>query len=443
MLLTDNRHYMPNLQQIYATLAEQFLDRFPEQIGALRTVGREAEHPVVQVDGNAANVRRLFPLMMQRGDLKAKYDSAQSNLIAELSGKDYSFAIEVGLGTIELNTRPCQTILEAKTIIEEATRRVVHAASRFNWMLLGYGIQPVTPPTLALMTPKQRYQSLYQAMGAEWLWYTVTASDQTQIAIRRSEAIRMLNFGNLMTPVIIALCANSPIFDGELSPFCSGREGHHEMIRATEHRHGMPIRPFIDAYDFVERICQTTYLIHKESGLVIPSSRPFYEYLLEQYQKIGRADFEAFLFHEHYMWNSARIRAAYGTIEIRPACQQPWNEHMAVMALNVGLIEAAEEIQEYIDSTLGEDYWQIMRTYQQQAIRHGLRAPQPAHNFLDQIAQFAAQGLRRRNAGEEGLLEPIFDRLYRRENPAQRARRIFRSDGMLGLLRHVAIRPNQ
>ena len=429
---------MPNLHLIYSTLAEQFLDRFPTQIGERRTVGREAEHPVVLADGSAADVRRLWPLLMERGDLKPKYDSG--NLIAELKGNDYSYAIEVGLGTIELNSRPCNTILEVKTLMEEATQRVVRAALRFDWLLLGYGIQPISRPTLPLMTPKQRYQSLYRAMGAEWLWYTVTASDQTQIAIRRSEAIDMLNFGNLMTPIIIALCANSPIFDGELSPFCSGREGHHEKIRATEHRHGMPVRPFRDVYDFVERMCQTTYLIHKQSSLVIPQSRPFYEYLEERYNKEQIVDFEAFLFHEHYMWNSSRIRATYGTIEIRPACQQPWRDHMVVMALNVGLIEAATEIQHYIDSTLGEDAWQIMRTYQQQAIRHGLRAPQPASGFLEHILHLACAGLQSRKANEAPLLEPLFERLYRNENPAQRARRIFRSDGMAGLLRHVTIK---
>lgn len=431
---------MSTLEQIYATLAEQFLQRFPEELNGQRTVGREAEHPIVMSDGQAADVQRLWPLLLKQGDLKEKYDSNATNLIVELCGSDYSYAMEVGRGTIELNTRPCNTLWEAKAIIEEATLRVVRAALRYGWMMLGYGIQPVTPPTLSLMTPKQRYQSLYRAMGNEWLWYTVTASDQTQIAIRRREAIFMLNFGNLMTPVIIALCANSPIFAGTLSPFCSGREGQHELIRAMEHRHGMPIRPFRDAYDFVERICQTTYLIHRESGAVIPMSRPFHEYLLEHYQREQEVDFASFLFHEHYMWNSARIRAAYGTIEIRPACQQPWREHMAVMALNVGLIESAETIQDYIDQTLGVDAWQMMRTYQQQAIRHGLRAPQPAPHFLEQIVGWAEDGLRQRGLNEETLLQPIYERLYRNENPAQRARRVFRSDGMAGLLRHAVIR---
>ena len=101
------------------------------------------------------------------------------------------------------------------------------------------------------MAPKQRYLSLYRAMGESWLWYTVTASDQLQMAIARDEMTSLLNFGNLMTPVIIALCANSPVYAGKLSPYCSAREGVMAAIRANEHRHGMIARPMQDVADFV------------------------------------------------------------------------------------------------------------------------------------------------------------------------------------------------
>ena len=85
------------------------------------------------------------------------------------------------------------------------------------------------------------------------------------MAITRAEAIPLLNFANLMAPVIIALCANSPVYANLLSPYCSGREAQHVLIHANEFRHGMPVRPFRDALDFVERVSQATYLIHREA----------------------------------------------------------------------------------------------------------------------------------------------------------------------------------
>ncbi len=427
---------MYDLDEAIDALATQFTDAFPAETPRQRTIGREAEYPVVKANGEAADARRLLEQLRATVGLVAHYDTGNDRLIVGVDGDDYKYALEVGVGTIELNTRPCHTLFEVETIMTQAVLPIIHLAARYGWRILGYGIQPVSPPTLGMMAPKQRYQSLYRAMGAEWLWYTVTASDQCHIAIGRPELVPMLNFGNLMAPVLIALCANSPVYAGRLSRFGSAREGHMAEIHANEHRHGMPARPYTNVADYVRTVAQATYLIARIGGEAIPISRPFTEYLQEH-----GADFPAFLFHEHYIWNSARVRSAYGTIEIRPACQQPWPEHMAAMTLSVGLIEAMPEIDAYVQGALGEDYWNIMRTYHQQAIRFGLAAPQPVPHFLETVVEFATAGLRRRSHGEEVFMAPIRNRLYRRLNPAQRVRQVFAIDGIAGLLHHASIYP--
>jgi gamma-glutamylcysteine synthetase len=424
------------MMETIARLAEEFTQRFPTAVTQPRIVGREAEYPVVDSQGRTVDVRRLWETLAAAGDLKPKYDGPDSRLIVGLEGIDYSYALEVGVGTIEVNTRPCHDLFEIERIMEEAVGRLVFAALDHDWLVLGYGIQPLTPASLSIMSPKQRYQSLYRAMGQEWLWYSVTASDQVQVDITRHELVHMLNFGNLMAPVIIALCANSPVYAGQLSPYCSGREGQMAAIHATEHRHGMPVRPYTSIEDYIATVSDSTFLILRENDIVLPSSQLFTDYLAEH-----GPDFDAFLFHEHYIWNSARLRVAYGTIEIRPACQQPWSEQMAAAALGLGLIEASREIDAFVQGALGGEYWSLMRTYHRQVIRTGLGAPQPAPDFLPQLVEMAAEGLRRRGQGEEQLLAPLYHRLERNLNPAQRMRRIFQSDGMAGLLRRAAIRP--
>lgn len=426
------------LEPIYARLAERFSAAFSPDLSGPRTVGREAEYPVVGQRGEAVDARRLWNVLLEGGDLEPEYGPAGAGhqpFIVGLKGHDYSYALEVGLGTIELNTRPCHNLFEVERIMQVAVARLVHAAARFGWRVLGYGVQPASPPTIGLMSPKQRYLSLYRAMGSAWLWYTVTASDQLQFAVRRDEMLHMLNYGNMMSPVIIALCANSPVYDGKLSPFCSAREGVMADIRAAEHRHGMPAAPFDSIFDFVRTLSQPTYLIVRAGGEIVPSSRPFYDYLAE-----NGPDFQAFLFHEHYIWNSARLRAAYGTLEVRPACQQPWSEHMAAAALILGLAEASHSILGYIQSVLGDDYWGQMRVYHQQAIRYGLAAPQPARDFLPEVVDRAHAGLVTRGLGEETLLAPLLARLDRRQNPAQRARSIFQADGLAAMVQAATVR---
>jgi gamma-glutamylcysteine synthetase len=426
-----------SLEAIFAALAERFAAGFAVERPALRTVGREAEFPVVDADGESVDVRRLWQTLLANPQLEPEYGPGpQRNFITGLKGPDYSYALEVGLGTIEVNTRPCADLFEIQQLMAEAVSRLVSAAARAGWRVLGYGIQPVTPPQLRIMSPKQRYLSLFRAMGEPWLWYTVTAADQLHVAVSRAEMVQLLNFGNLVTPILIALCANSPIYDGQESPYCSAREGRMAAIRANEHRHGMLVRPMASLVDFIETVSQSTYLILRAGGDVFPSSIPFTEYLREH-----GADYAAFLFHEHYIWNSARLRAAYGTLEIRPACQQPWAENMVVAALNLGLVEAASAVSALIVETLGEDYWEKMRLYHQQVVRYGLDAPQPAPQLLQRVLALAGEALAARGRGEERLLSPLWRRVERRQNPAQRARIVFRQDGIRGLLDHVTLRP--
>ncbi len=427
---------MYNLTQAIDELAARFVASFPAQTPTARTVGREAEFPVVDAMGEAADVRRLLDDLRAASDARPIYDSQSPRLLVGVTYDDYNYALEVGIGTIEINSRPCNTLFEIEGAIAEAMQRLARSAARYSWRVLGYGIQPIASPTLRIMSPKQRYQSLYRAMGASWLWYTITASDQCHIAVGQPELVQMLNVGNMIAPILIALCGNSPIYAGKRSPFCSAREGQMGQIHATEHRHGMPPRPYTSIADYIQTVSQSTYLIVKADGEIIPSQQPFTEYLRQH-----GPDFDAFLYHEHYVWNSARLRTTYGTIEIRPACQQPWPEQMAATAFAIGLMEAAAALDEYIQTELGSDYWSIMQTYHQQTIRAGLAAPQPMPDFLPTVVEMAATALQDRGHGEETLLEPIYNRLARQQNPAQRARYAHDLDGIDGLLRHIAIRP--
>ena len=88
-------------------------------------------------------------------------------------------------------------------------------------------------------------------------------------------------------------------------------------------------------------------LLQREGARLLPDGRLFDEVLRADF---GAGDtlvpgcFEAFLLHDHYVWHSARLRTAYGTVELRPACQQPPHEAMAAAALYLGLVEGRAEI---------------------------------------------------------------------------------------------------
>jgi len=416
------------------SLTEQFTAAFPETLRGPRTIGREAEHPLVDGTGAFVDVAELLPPLAAPGDLNPKYDDAYPEMLVGLSGPEFSYALEVGRGTIEINTRPCADLFQVERSYRAALARLMAAATSRGWHVLGYGIQPVSPPSLPLLTPKQRYQALLERMGDEWFWYAVTASDQTQIDIARPELLTQLNTGLLMAPVLIALCANSPVVGGQLLGFASTREGHMCSTTPFDQRHGMPVTAYDSIEEFITRLSKLNVLLRRDGPLLLPDWGRF-----DEKMRLAQVDFDDFLLHDHYIWHSARLRTAYATVELRPACQQPPHESMAACALCLGLTEAAEAIHTFIAERLGPNYWLRMRSWHRWVITSGLAAPEPAQDFLEDILRLAEDAVAARGYGEEVYFAPLWQRLEKKENPAQAARRVFLKKGMDGLLESVRI----
>ena len=200
----------------------------------------------------------------------------------------------------------------------------------------------------------------------------------------------MLNFGNLIAPVVVALCANSPSRQESLPATAPAREGRMINARYGE-RHGMIARPYTDLTDFVSSLSRMHSLLRRDGERLLPDGRLFSDVLRADYGAASSEEWalsdntsDAFLLHDHYIWHSARLRTAYATVELRPACQQPPHELMAATALYLGLVEGREELTDYIQTALaptdGEsvnpvplsECWPRMRQYHEQVVRAGL-----------------------------------------------------------------------
>lgn len=418
-----------DLSETLAHLESTFTARFPETLRGPRTIGREAEYPMVLPNGEAADIRAIWPILMEAGDLKPL---REGELIVGLEGASYSYAMEVGWGTIEVITEPCADLHDLKVQHEAAMTRLLTAAQRCGYLLLGYGIQPLTPQSEALMSPKKRYHLLHEVIGATWQWFTATASDQVQIDIARNELIPLLNLTNLLCPVVIAFCANSPICGGKESGWISSREGTMGQIHASSHRHGMPARAMRDPLDWIETLAKQDFLVRKQDGQYIPESGTFIDYLRQHGPR-----FDDFLMHEHYVWNSGRPRCAHATIELRSACQQPWAEHTANTALGLGIIEAWKTLAPWLEAQLQDALWPAMRDYHQRVLHQGIQATEPFEGLLAGILQHANDALSARGLGEEIYLAPLYRRLQERRSPGHDAIEAYRKGGWEALRDHL------
>jgi gamma-glutamylcysteine synthetase len=420
-----------------------FATGFPAKMPPLRTVGREAEFPLVRPDGRAADVCRLWPLFLEQGDCQPIYEQAidGSELIVGVETKNWSCVIEVGRATAELSVGPRPTLHELAQDIEEALLRLKDVVRRAGFRLLGYGIQPRTSASPRLLTPKLRYLALLEAIGPQWLKFCITAADQVQVDMGQNDLVQQMNLINAASGAIIAFTANSSVYRGRAGRFASGREGLTANMVNEPYRHGSSPRPYADLEEYVRFLAGLRCLCLPDgNGGFKQVGEPFTDYLRrEPSARDPEAAYEEFLFHEHYIWPSARPRAKIGTLEIRPACQQPADSTWMPSALALGLIEAADDVESYLEAELGERHWDTLLRYREHAVRHGLDAQEPVPRFLETLLDLVGNGLRRRGQKEETFLAPAYDLLDRWSGPASRARELFGEGGVATLMEEVSL----
>lgn len=418
---------------LVAAIAARFEACFHQRLRPLRRIGREAEFPVVLADGRAADVNRLWDPLLSEPGFKPYYDDPQARtLLVGVEREDWNIAVEVGRGTIELSLGPYDDLWQLQGSFQKAMTLLVEAAASQGMYLLGFGIQPRTRPSTALMAPRPRYAALYRAVGAPWLGLTTTAADQTHVDISRRELLSAINWMNLLSAPIIALCSNSSVYAGRMGQYLSGREG--VLRELGKFRYGMTPRQFDSLDEFIRYLCDyVCFVLPQDAGGFKRVCRPFGEYV----RRHPNNSFVDFLWHEHYVWNSARARVANSTIEVRPACQQPPGESLSANALILGLVESLSEVAAYFTDALGDDPWPTMITYRAAVVRDGLQVPEPVPGLLRSVVKLAEAGLARRGRGEAIFLAPIWRRLDARTSPAMHARETFREHGLEALLELV------
>jgi gamma-glutamylcysteine synthetase len=421
------------VDRLVSELAAGFEASFPQRLREPRLVGREAEYPLVREDGTAGDAMDLWEALVGGGRRPVR-EWPDGPLIGVQADR-WSAVTEVGRGTLEVVIGPRRSLFELARDLDTALAVVLPAARRAGYRVLGYGIQPRTPPHPGLLAPKRRYPALLRAIGPRWFRFAVTASDQIHVDVTRDELIPAFNVMNGLAGALIALTANSSVYGGRPGRYASGREGLMRTTTAEPYRHGAVGRPLADVEDYVRWAVgfRCLCLPGPRSGFRFPSG----SYL--DHARRRPPDLDEFLFHEHYLWPSARPRARLGTLEIRPACQQPQADSWAPAALALGLSEELSEVRALVDRLPG-DGWRALLAYRSRAVRDGIGAAEPAGGFLRSVLGLAEQGLKARGHGEEDLLAPLHERLAVRAGPADRARKLARSGGAAALAAALALR---
>ena len=406
---------------------QEYLSGFNETIHS-RTVGREAEIPLIWTEGyTSGDAALLWDLFSDDPEWPKLYDDTHIDVCLGVKNRSNGWTIttDAGPGIVEAISPPCQNLFEMNDGFGAVMRILRDKAATVGMCLLGYGAQPITRGAKNLWVKKGRYAALMAALGDEFVNdATVVASDQCHVSIARNELVQAVNVMNALAGPMIALTANSSISYGSPNGYLAWREQFWDRFNGFDGQVGIPKYWFADIDSWLDYLLSQRFIMRKASpGVYEPRGETFREFMKRSV--VSDSDF---LCHEGCCWWDARPRRPYSTIEVRPACQQPPNENMVVQALTLGLVNnlnAAEAI-------VNRWGYETLKRYRFEAIRRGLAAElgdRLAIPLLEDVLSAADEGLRSRGLNEEVFLQPLFRRLANKRLPANTAIHIWLRGG--------------
>ncbi len=131
-------------------------------------------------------------------------------------------------GQFELSGAPFATVAEMRAEMEQNLAEIRDVSEDLGITLGHVGIDPLTPLADVPYMPKGRYKIMRDIMprvgafGLHMMHQTCTVQTNLDFS-SAAECAEMLRLGHLLSPVLIALFANSPILEGKETGFATFR----------------------------------------------------------------------------------------------------------------------------------------------------------------------------------------------------------------------------
>lgn len=320
-------------------------------------------------------------------------------------------------GVIEYSSKPVTTMAE----IESRSRRFLDEALAvvrpLGAALLPIGFHPHESPDSVELVPKSRYGFMYDYMprvGSTGR-FMMKVTSAVQVAIdyeTEADALRKLRLAARLTPVFVALSANSLVRDGAVSDRASNRA--HVWLDTDRSRCGF--QPFLDDEtagfaDYADWALDTPmYFVVREGKQVSMSGRTFREFLAAGAPDEGGRKLEPtpgdWELHLNTLFPWVRLRHF---IEIRSFDMNPCPVTLAFAALVKGIfysepaIAAAESLCSTVDTGLRDELLDaaIARGLDGEARGHSLRG------MSRRLLAMARQGLDAPEPAGSGCLDPL------------------------------------
>jgi len=447
------------MSKIYNYFLNSFQEAFKKRSFSERRIGVELKFPLVNPDGSAASLEKVHALWdyLQGRGWKPVRDAMTGRVVGvKRPGEqnDTVASCETGYCKTEFSLAHVANLFDLEGAIKSLTQELRNFSEQNQVCFLGYGIQPLTPPSKQLLMKKGRssvWDKIFPSNnhiapeeGDDVHLFTINAASHVHISVTPEEAVQVVNVLNGFAGAQIALTANSNIWKGIPDPhYKCVSEKLWDWWMDDNDRIGVPWRPFKDLRDYIDTVAafQPVFVMRSGKPIVLNRYKSFKEYFNDKNatgldikgRKVSlKPEYDDFDLHCTCYWYNARI-SRYFTVENRVNDQQPPEDLTTVPALTLGLISAINESWEEIVSC----DWEILRCARDVACRKGLDGVAGNIGLLEQskkMLDLAQLGLIRRERGEEKYLYPLYARIKARKCPADEAAQLYNKGGIAKLV---------
>lgn len=378
-------------------------------------VGLEHEKFVYPMDGaravpydGAAGIRALLDALEPHG-YQAFRESPQSPVIALQKG-EASISLEPG-GQLELSGTAFKTAREAHRENEAHLAEVKAAASRLGLGLVALGYRPFDRVPEMPWMPKTRYRTMRETLGARGTlaldMMLMTATGQVSLDWEsEADCARKVTLTSRLTPLLVALYANSPLKDGKPSGFMSYRSNvWTDVDNARCGYQGFMLDGSFSYRAYAEWALDAPMLFLRRDGQYLTPKRTFRQHLKDGFE--GKpADYADWVDHLSTMFPEVRIKKV---MEVRGADCVPAAQTGALVALWRGLLYDPQAMDE-AEKLLPRYPLARQLEFQEVARRDGLRGRFDGRELAplarDMVA-IARRGLERLDPQDAPLLDVL------------------------------------
>lgn len=318
----------------------------------------------------------------------------------------------------------------------------------YNYTLSGLGINPYRNYNNNVPIPNERYRMLFHHLNSYKDYSHVpmyfhnypqygmfSSASQVQLDVDYDELIDTINTFERLEPIKAVLFSNSVLTGEDETNICNRdmfwENSTHGINPHNIGMYGMKLQSVEDLQAYIEST--SMYCVMRDGKYINFSPINVMEYFARQtltgeYYADGEyhtieftPEIEDLTYLRTFKFQDLTFR---GTIEFRSVCCQPISDSMSVAAFHLGVKNRLYKLKEMLDNDKviyhkGYTPYELRKKFNSREIPVFVNEDE-LYGLIGKVLDLAQEGLKFRGLGEEIFLEPLYERVHRKSNPARK-----------------------